>query len=165
MVMLPRGMPRATGRWSRCARNSGLGARKYWRQARCAGHNGPDDGLREAAMNDSTSSRRAGRLGVGIVGCGDILPEHTHAWSRISECEIRGFFDINRERSVRAAGTVPGATAFGTLDELVERCDLVDICSPPEAHRDAALLAIRSRRDVLIEKPVVVSVEDWEEIS
>jgi len=111
----------------------------------------------------SPSSGRAG-LGVGIVGCGDILGEHTGAWSRIPGCEMRGFFDTDRERSARAAATVPGAVVFGTLDELLERCDVVDICSPPEAHRDAALQAIRARRDVLIEKPVVVSVEDWEEI-
>ena len=113
-------------------------------------------------MNDK--GRRAGRLGVGIVGCGEVLPEHTHAWGRIPGCELRGFFDVDRERSARAAAAVPGATAFGSLEELIERCDLVDVISPPEAHREAALLAIRSRRDVVIEKPVVVSVEDWEEI-
>jgi predicted dehydrogenase len=133
-------------------------------QVRDDGRRATPSGLREAAMNDPIASPRTGRLGVGIVGCGEILPEHIHAWGSISECEIRGFFDIDRERSARAAGTVPGAAAFGTLDELLARCDLVDICSPPQAHRDTALRAIRSRRDVLIEKPVVVAVEDWEEI-
>jgi len=111
----------------------------------------------------SPSSGRAD-LGVGIVGCGDILGEHTSAWSQIPGCGMRGFFDTDRERSARAAAAVPGAVVFGTLDELIEKCDVVDICSPPEAHRDAVLQAIRAGRDVLIEKPVVVSVEDWEEI-
>jgi predicted dehydrogenase len=110
------------------------------------------------------TGRPPGRLGVGIVGCGDILPEHTHAWSRIAGCDIRGFFDTDRNRSARAAAAAPGATAFDTLDELIARCDLVDLCSPPEVHRDAALQAIRSKRPLVIEKPVTVSVRDWEDI-
>ncbi|HET8946033.1 MAG TPA: Gfo/Idh/MocA family oxidoreductase [Candidatus Polarisedimenticolia bacterium] len=104
------------------------------------------------------------RLRVGLVGCGDILPEHTAAWSRIPGCEMKGFFDLDPQRSARAAAGVPGAAACGTLDELIAGCDLVDVCSPPEAHREAVLRAIDAGRHVLIEKPVVVAVADWEEI-
>lgn len=113
----------------------------------------------------SASSRGdAGVFGVGIVGCGHILPTHTKAWAGVPGCEIRGLYDIDADLAARRAAALPGAVAFGSLDELLARCDIVDVCSPPGSHREVALRSLDAGRDLLIEKPVTPTVAEWDDV-
>jgi predicted dehydrogenase len=73
--------------------------------------------------------------------------------------------DQSRLAAFRAEHGVP-ATYRG-LDELLQdaRPDLVLICTPPHAHHEQALACIRAGISVLVEKPPVISLREFDELS
>jgi predicted dehydrogenase len=56
---------------------------------------------------------------------------------------------------------------FGSLDDLLRhtRPDLVHICTPPHAHRRQALACLRAGASVLVEKPPVLSLREFDELA
>lgn len=103
-------------------------------------------------------------LKVGIIGCGDILHAHVVGWGEVQGAQIHGFYDVDEGRMRAAVAKVPGALAFESAEALIAGCDVVDLCSPPSVHRGAAVAALEGGRHVLIEKPVVVELADWQAI-
>lgn len=77
--------------------------------------------------------------------------------------EIRGVFDVKRELAEKRAREfrVP---VFDSADALIAQCDVVDVCTPPQTHPAIAEQVIRAGRHLLIEKPIVIDVQDWEKI-
>jgi predicted dehydrogenase len=103
-------------------------------------------------------------LKVGIVGCGDIFPTHVRGWNALPNFEVHAVFDADPGALQKAAGH-PGVKGTGSsLAELIDRCDVIDICTPPDSHAEIALAAIQKRRDLLIEKPVVPTGREWERL-
>jgi predicted dehydrogenase len=103
-------------------------------------------------------------LKVGIVGCGDIFPDHVKGWTALSNYQVHTVFDIDPVALEKAAANPAVKGTASSLEELIDRCDVVDICTPPFNHTEVALAAIRKRRDLLIEKPVVLTRFKWEQL-
>lgn len=95
------------------------------------------------------------KLRVGLIGAGGIGRTHLSSYERVREAQIVAVTDINEEVARTAAQQV-GADAFRSVEEMLERSELdaVDICTPPVAHLDAALLPIEKGLHVLCEKPL-----------
>jgi predicted dehydrogenase len=102
---------------------------------------------------------------VGIVGCGQIAPAHLDAWSKTSGFRVRGVLDMNREQAQKRAGEFGIDTVYDRLDQLIGECDIVDVCTPPQSHAAIAEQAIAARKHLVMEKPVVTNVADWERIA
>ena len=98
---------------------------------------------------------------VGIVGLGKIaLEEHVTA--------LRGnaAFTLIAGASARAA--LGGVASFSGLSEMLDGCpeiDAVAICTPPQAHFEAARLALRRGKHVLLEKPPCPTVAEFDELT
>lgn len=94
-------------------------------------------------------------LRVGLVGAGGIGRTHLASYERVREARIVAVTDINEEIARSAAQQV-GADAFRSVEEMLEQCelDVVDICTPPVSHLEAALPAIERGLHVLCEKPL-----------
>jgi len=90
-----------------------------------------------------------------LIGAGGIGRTHLASYERVREAQIVAVTDIHEE-TARAAAQQVGAEAFRSVQEMLERSDLdaVDICTPPAAHLEAALLAIEKGLHVLCEKPL-----------
>jgi predicted dehydrogenase len=88
-------------------------------------------------------------LKVGLVGIGKIArDQHIPA--------IRGNAAFQLVACASRNATVEGAANFPDLATMlagVPDLDVVSICTPPTAHFDAALLALRSGKHVMLEKP------------
>ena len=123
---------------------------------------GRTEGTTEFVTSASEGTRD--RIGIGIVGCGDIFPAHERAWTNVPDCEVRGVSDIEGDLARQRIQSIPGASAFTSLDELLDRCDVVAICTPPDSHRSIALQAMEAGCSIVIEKPIVSCVADWEAI-
>jgi predicted dehydrogenase len=102
---------------------------------------------------------------VGVVGCGVISTAHLQGWRASENCAIAGVFDLNRELAERQARRFGVDRIFTNLDEVIDACDIVDICTPPQAHFEGAMAVIRAERDLFIEKPVVIRLDEWNELS
>ncbi|GIV20222.1 MAG: dehydrogenase [Armatimonadota bacterium] len=94
-------------------------------------------------------------LRVGLIGAGGIGRTHLASYERVREAQIVAVTDIHEE-TARAAAQQVGAEVFRSAQEMLERSELdaVDICTPPVAHLEAALLAIEKGLHVLCEKPL-----------
>ncbi len=103
-------------------------------------------------------------VSVGLVGCGHIMPAHASAWQRASGARLLGFYDRDAAKARAAAEAYPGSRAYDSLDALLDACELVDLCTPPQAHREGALAALARGRHVFAEKPAFDSTAAFREV-
>jgi len=94
-------------------------------------------------------------LRVGLIGAGGIGRTHLASYERVREAQIVAIVDINEE-TARTAAQRAGAQAFRDVEQMLRHVELdaVDICTPPSAHLEAALLAMEHGLHVLCEKPL-----------
>lgn len=78
---------------------------------------------------------------------------------------VFGVCDLNQENASRAA-RVHGAKIYESAEELIRdpQIDVIDICLPTYLHYSYAKLAMEVGKDVFIEKPVVLSVEEGKKL-
>jgi predicted dehydrogenase len=106
------------------------------------------------------------KLNVALVGCGYVTIGHFKAWRRIPQANIVAVSDLNENLAKSAAVEWGVPHYYKTLSEIVkeERVDVVDICTPPQAHASLAVEAMTAGINVLIEKPMTMTVRDAEKI-
>jgi predicted dehydrogenase len=104
-------------------------------------------------------------MNVGIVGCGVISAAHIKAWQRTPGFQVRGVIDTNTEQAGKRAKEFAIGTVYDRLDQLIAECDVVDVCTPPQSHAAIAEQAIAGHRHIVMEKPVVTKIEDWDRLS
>lgn len=104
-------------------------------------------------------------MNVGIVGCGVISAAHIKAWQRTPGFQVRGVIDTNTEQAQKRAKEFSVGTVYDKLDQLIAECDVVDVCTPPQSHAAIAEQAINGRRHIVMEKPVVTKLEDWDRLA
>ncbi len=106
------------------------------------------------------------RLSVAIVGCGYVANEHVVAWRRVKGIELIACCDIDEKvaKSFAKRHSIP--KFYVDFEELLnnEHPSIVDICTPPYAHKPLAVQALEIGCHVLLEKPMAMSVRDAEEI-
>ena len=54
---------------------------------------------------------------------------------------------------------------YSDLDELLADCDVIDVCTPPRSHAGLVTAAIDAGLRVVVEKPVVVDLAEWEALA
>lgn len=101
------------------------------------------------------------RLRVGIVGAGFMGETHLAGW--IAEGNPVLVYDIDPARAAALAARHGAAVANG-FDELLERSDVVDVCTATHRHAEVAIAAARAGRHVICEKPLARTLEDAEAI-
>jgi D-galactose 1-dehydrogenase/L-arabinose 1- dehydrogenase len=102
-----------------------------------------------ATIRENKAGRTVNPLYIGIAGAGKVAREqHIPA--------IRGNAAFELAACSHCSAPVDGVPNFATIEDMLRACpelDAVAICSPPQAHYDAALLALRTGKHVLMEKP------------
>jgi predicted dehydrogenase len=105
-------------------------------------------------------------VNVAIVGCGCVANGHLEAWRKVRQAQVSAVADLNEDlaKSTAEAWKIP--RYYTTLSDLLAQCkvDLVDICTPPQAHSTLAVEAMKAGVNVLIEKPMTMTVKDAEKI-
>jgi predicted dehydrogenase/nucleoside-diphosphate-sugar epimerase len=107
-----------------------------------------------------------GKMRAGIVGAGMICESHLKALARIDDVEIVGIADINSARAREMAARFAAGQVFSSLAGLLEaKPDVVHVLTPPHAHAENAIEALRAGCHVFVEKPLATSVEDCDRIA
>jgi len=106
------------------------------------------------------------KIGVGLIGCGQISPRHFDAIRQIPEFELMAVSDIDAG-AAKKAGTEQGVPFYTNNNELLSRSDitLVSICTPISTHTNLAIDALNAGKDVLTEKPVGITLESIDRLS
>ena len=100
------------------------------------------------------------KVGIGIIGCGNISGAYLKAMAGFAILEIRALADLNPE-AARAAAAPLGLRAC-SVDELL-RDDAIEIVvnlTIPAAHVEVGLQAIAAGKHVHSEKPLGLRVTD-----
>ena len=112
---------------------------------------------------------------IAIAGTGNIARIHARALTAqgaagdgtAAAAAIVAAMDVDGSQldSFCAEFGIPGA--YRDLPHLLSRArpDLVHICTPPAAHREAALACLRAGASVLVEKPPVLSLREFDELT
>jgi nucleoside-diphosphate-sugar epimerase/predicted dehydrogenase len=103
---------------------------------------------------------------AAIVGAGYIAQYHVDAVRATPGVSVRAICDLNRGRAERFAEAAGVDAAYSNLGELLEaeKIDVLHVLTPPHLHAGPAEQALRSRVDVLVEKPMAHSVETCREL-
>ncbi|MBN2256070.1 MAG: Gfo/Idh/MocA family oxidoreductase, partial [Deltaproteobacteria bacterium] len=96
---------------------------------------------------------------VGVVGIGHLGTYHLQKYEKMSECTIVGVSDTVKERAERVADTY-GCVAFDDHRRLIEMVDAVSIAVPTVNHYNVAKDFLAAGVDVLLEKPIAVTLEE-----
>ncbi|WP_369371361.1 Gfo/Idh/MocA family protein [Promicromonospora sp. Populi] len=94
---------------------------------------------------------------VGLLGAGGIAGVHIAGWLKLGVEVVVHSVNGADELVARYGGQVAPS-----LDELLARCDVVDICTPTHTHRALVEAAAAAGCDVVCEKPFALTVEDTE---
>ncbi len=105
------------------------------------------------------------KLRVGVVGCGNISGIYLQNSKTACCFEVVGVTDADPARAQAKAAEHGSALAM-SLDELVDGAgtDVVLNLTPPAAHAQVAVRALRAGKHVYNEKPLAISLGDAKEM-
>ncbi|TDQ66091.1 putative dehydrogenase [Maritalea mobilis] len=107
----------------------------------------------------------ANKLGVGIIGCGNISAAYMRLAPMFNSIEVRACADLNREASAARAAE------FGlrdlSIDELLaaDDIDIIVNLTVPAAHFEVSKSILEAGKHAYSEKPFVLSVEEGKELA
>jgi predicted dehydrogenase len=105
----------------------------------------------------------AAPLRVGVVGVGNHGSRHARLYAEVSGARLIGVYDLIPERG-EAVARECGATAFPSLERLLDEVDVVSVAVPTSAHAQVGLAAVARRRHVLMEKPLTATPGEAEHL-
>ncbi len=108
------------------------------------------------------------RVKAAIVGAGLIAgKKHIPAFIKHKgKVELVALCDLNQEGAQKLAQQFGIPKVYADIGEMIEKekPDLVDICTPPQTHVRLAIEAMKRGCNVLIEKPMALSVAECDQI-
>jgi nucleoside-diphosphate-sugar epimerase len=102
---------------------------------------------------------------VGIVGCGLNSNYHINFSRNYEGAVIVGVADAD-EAKARSCADKMGARAYRTVGDLLEeeKPQVIHVVTPPKSHYDIAVQAIRLGCNLIIEKPMALSLREAEDL-
>ena len=100
---------------------------------------------------------------VAVVGYGYWGSKHMRVLSSMPGVHVT-IVEQDPERIAEARRSYPAAESAHRLDDVLQRVDAVVVATPPSAHAEIALQALRHGRHALVEKPLATTVDDAQEM-
>jgi predicted dehydrogenase len=98
-------------------------------------------------------------LRVAVIGAGYLGRYHAEKYARMPGVELAAVVDCDFSRA-RALAERLGSRPFAHHREMLERVDAVSVVVPTSAHFAVAGECLAGGKDVLIEKPMTVTLEE-----
>ena len=98
-------------------------------------------------------------LKIGVLGAGHLGKIHLNCIKQIEEYDLVGFYDPVEETS-RQVEEELHVKSCDSIDALIDAVDVVDIVTPTVRHFECASKALRKRKHVFIEKPIVATPDE-----
>lgn len=92
---------------------------------------------------------------TGIIGSGFAATFHFECLTKVYgiNVEIEGVFSTDTEQAASYAKK-RRIRAYKTLEELLEKVDVIHVCTPPVAHEPIAIAALERDKFAIVEKPL-----------
>ncbi len=107
---------------------------------------------------------KTNKIGCAVIGYGGMGGWHTRYILQSDVAYLCGIYDIDPVKVERAHEN--GIRAYSSLEKLLsdENIEIVTIATPNEIHASLAIAALRAGKNVICEKPVVLSSEELESV-
>jgi predicted dehydrogenase len=102
-------------------------------------------------------------LKIGVLGAGHLGKIHLKCIQQLPEYELIGFYDPDDANAQKVAEDF-NLKAFDSIESLIEATEVVDIVTPTVSHFSCAAQSLKKSRHVFIEKPVVATPEEANEL-
>lgn len=99
------------------------------------------------------------RARIGVLGAGHLGRIHVQQAREVPELDLVGVFDPHAEKCAALQAEF-GVQVFGSMQELIAACDVVDVVTPTLGHHACATEALQAGKHVFIEKPVTTTVDE-----
>lgn len=92
---------------------------------------------------------------TGIVGAGFAARFHFECINRVAgtTVEIEGVYAIDAEQAASYAKE-RGIRCYDSLENLIDKVDVVHVCTPPVVHEQIAVAALKKDKFAIVEKPL-----------
>ena len=92
---------------------------------------------------------------TGIVGAGFAATFHFESLKKVhsTNVEVEGVFAIDTKQAAEYAKQ-RGIKAYESLEALIDKVDVVHVCTPPVAHEPIAIAALERDKFAIVEKPL-----------
>jgi len=106
------------------------------------------------------------RVNLGVIGCGDRALGDMSQFQKDPKVDVTAVCDVYAERIDRARQKAPGAKNFLDHRKLLEHkdVDVVLIATPDHWHGPTTIDALNAGKDVYVEKPLTLKIEEGPEI-
>lgn len=101
---------------------------------------------------------------VGVVGCGYWGAKHVRVLSATPGVAELSLIEPDVALCDKMQRVFPKTRAFRSLKAALPHVDAVVIATPPQTHAELALMAVREGKHVLVEKPLVTSMDEAESL-
>ena len=101
---------------------------------------------------------------VAIIGYGGQGGWHAEQIKKSDVVSLAGVYDIKPERNELAKER--GIFAYSSLDELLldKNVEIVVIATPNDSHKELSIKALNAGKNVICEKPIMLSVADLDDV-
>ena len=101
---------------------------------------------------------------AGVLGAGHLGKIHLNLLNQSNRYKLVGFYDPDK-KNAQTLSKEKGYKYFDTPEALVKAVEMVDIVSPTLSHHEMAMLSLKNRNHIFIEKPIANSVDEANEIT
>ncbi len=104
-----------------------------------------------------------GKLGVGVVGVGEMGKRHAENIRRlVPQAQLVAVADVDASRAKQVATELEIEHSYSSLEAMLERPDIhcVVIATPDKFHAGAVCTAAAAGKDILCEKPLSLNLPD-----
>jgi predicted dehydrogenase len=108
------------------------------------------------------------KLRGAISGFGEVAARaHLAGWRTRENVAIGAIHDPISERRHEAIRLIKNVRVYDDLELMLdgEAPDFVDVCSPPGLHHEAARAALSAGVHVIVEKPLALSLDEFDELA
>ncbi len=103
------------------------------------------------------------KIRVGVIGVGYLGRFHAQKYAAMQRVDLVGVADINPERAELVAKEC-GTVSFTDYRELLPKADAVSVVVPTVHHHRTALTCLEHGLDILLEKPMTVTLAEADEL-
>ena len=116
-------------------------------------------------MAENTNTASSSTLSVVLIGCGRVAEKHLKAISKLKGLELKAVVDVNPDSAKRLLGSVKGFANVKTFTDYKAAIDeikpsIVSVTVPSGLHFQIAKYAMEHGSNLLLEKPMTMSVSE-----
>jgi len=92
---------------------------------------------------------------TGIIGAGFAATFHFECLKKVhgTDVEVEGVFAVDTDQAETYAEK-RGIRAYKSLEKLLDKVDVIHVCTPPVAHEPIAIAALERDKFAIVEKPL-----------